>query len=77
VVNRHEANAIETTIELQSGTYTGKAAVSLINAETVDARNSRTEQPVKIQTEEVSFKGNTIRHSFPAHSFTQMEIPLK
>jgi alpha-N-arabinofuranosidase len=77
VVNRHEANAIETTIELQSGTYTGKAAVSLINAETLDARNSIAEQPVKIRTETVSFKGNAIMHSFPAHSFTQMEIPLK
>lgn len=77
VVNRHETNAIETTIELQSGTYTGKAAVNLINAEALDARNSGTEQPLKIQKEELGFKGNTIRHSFPAHSFTQMEIPFK
>lgn len=77
VVNRHETESIETTIELQSGSYTGKASVNEINAEKVEARNSRTEQPVKMKTEALSFKGNVIKHSFPAHSFTQIEIPVK
>ncbi|MEJ2594445.1 MAG: alpha-L-arabinofuranosidase C-terminal domain-containing protein [bacterium] len=77
VVNRHETHAIETDIDLQTGAYTGKATVNLINAENIDAQNTGTEQPIKIKTDEVSFKGNSIRHSFPAHSFTQIEIPYK
>jgi len=75
VVNRHETKDIETNIDLQTGTYSGKATINLINAENIDARNTRTEQLIKIETEQVSFKGNSIKHAFPAHSFTQIEIP--
>jgi hypothetical protein len=25
--------------------------------------------------EQLSFKGNSMKHAFPAHSFTQIEIP--
>ena len=60
--------------DLQTGTYSGKATINLINAENMDARNTRTEQTIKIETEQVSFKGNSIKHVFPAHSFTQIEI---
>lgn len=74
VVNRHETKDIETNIDLQTGTYSGKATINLINAENMDARNTRTEQIIKIDTEQVSFKGNSIKHAFPAHSFTQIEI---
>ena len=77
VVNRHETDATETNIDLQTGAYTGKATVNLINAKTIDAKNTKTEQPIKIETEQVSFKGNSIKHTFPAHSFTQIEIPYK
>lgn len=77
VVNRHEKEAIETNIDLQTGDYTGSATVNLINAETIDAINTKTEQPIKIQSKQVSFKGNLIKYNFPAHSFTQIEIPYK
>ncbi len=77
VVNRHESDPIETNIDLQTGSYTGKATVNLINSESIDALNTREEQPIKIKTEEVSFRGNSIKHTFPAHSFTQIEIPYK
>lgn len=77
VVNRHETKSIETNIDLQTGEYTGKATVNLINADKTDARNTKDEQPIQIITEQLTFKGNTIKHSFPAHSFTQLEISLK
>ncbi len=77
VVNRHETYAIETNIDLQSGNYTGKATVNLINAESIDVRNTKEEQPISVNTKQISFKGNTLKHSFPAHSFTQIEIPFK
>ncbi len=77
IVNRHETKAIETNIDLQTGEYTGKAKANLINAESVEARNTKEEQPIQVQSEQISFKGNSITHTFPAHSFTQIEIPLK
>ena len=77
VVNRHETKDIETNIELQTGDYSGKATFNLIDAENIDAANTKTEQPVSIETHEEDFKGKSIAHSFPAHSFTQIEIPYK
>ena len=75
VVNRHETEGIPTHINLQSGKYNGMADVNLINADSLDARNTRTEQPIKVETSKINFKGNLISHVFPAHSFTQIEIP--
>lgn len=77
VVNRHETKAIETNIDLQTGEYTGKATANLINANKIDARNTKDDQPIQMITEQISFKNNSITHTFPAHSFTQIEIPLK
>jgi alpha-N-arabinofuranosidase len=75
VVNRHETKNIETNIDLQTGTYPGKATINLINAESIDAKDTKAEQSIKIKTEQVSFKGNSMKYAFPAHSFTQIEIP--
>ncbi|MGW8316411.1 MAG: alpha-L-arabinofuranosidase C-terminal domain-containing protein [Bacteroidales bacterium] len=75
VVNRHEEEDLDTSIELQTGNGKGKATIHLINAG-LDARNTREEQPIHIVSTEISFKGHTINHTFPAHSFTQMIIPL-
>jgi alpha-N-arabinofuranosidase len=77
IVNRHETKSIETNIDLQTGEYAGKAKVNLINAESIEARNTKEEQPIQVQSEQISFKGNSITRTFPAHSFTQMEILLK
>ena len=77
VVNRHETDAIETNIDLQGGNYTGKATAKLINAESIDTRNTKDAQPIQVESEQISFKGNTLEYSFPAHSFTQIEIPFK
>ena len=77
VVNRHETDAITANIELQSGTYTGSAKVNEINGKAVNSRNTKTEQAVSITTKDIKFRGNNISYSFPAHSLTQLEIPLK
>jgi alpha-N-arabinofuranosidase len=76
VVNRNETEGIHTSIELQTGSFDGEATVHLIHAE-IDARNTRDEEPINVATSDLSFKGNSIRHSFPAHSFTQIVIPFK
>jgi alpha-N-arabinofuranosidase len=77
VLNKHETKAISTDIILQSGDYTGSAKAHEINGETINSTNTRTKEEVRIVTKDVKFKGNTLRYSFPAHSLTQLEIPVK
>jgi alpha-L-arabinofuranosidase len=77
VVNRNETNAMASDIILQSGDFTGNATLKQINAESVTATNTRTQENVSIATKDIQFQGNKISYSFPAHSFTQMLIPLK
>jgi alpha-N-arabinofuranosidase len=77
VVNRRETNAITCDVVLQSGGFTGNLTVKEINAESVTSTNSNTQERVAITSREVQFSGNDIKYSFPAHSFTQMLIPVK
>ncbi len=77
VVNRSETNAMSADIMLQSGEFTGSATVKEINAESVTSTNTRTNEAVAITTKEIQFSGHDVNYSFPAHSFTQMLIPVK
>jgi alpha-L-arabinofuranosidase len=77
VVNRNEAKSMTTDIILQNGEFTGKATIKEINAASVTSTNSATQQAVAIATKDIPFSGNKISYSFPAHSFTQMLIPMK
>jgi alpha-N-arabinofuranosidase len=77
VVNRHETDAIETEIVLQTGDFTGNAAVHEVNGENLEATNTKDRQEVQIVTNDIKFKGNTLTYSFPAHSLTQIEIPVR
>jgi len=77
VVSRHEKEAIPADIILQSGDYTGTATVNEINAGNIDATNTRTKEEVNIDTKSVKFRENSISYSFPAHSITQLMIPVK
>lgn len=77
VVNRSETEAIPADLELQSGAYTGKGQVHLINADSIEATNTATEEKVRIVTSSLAFTGNRISHTFPAHSLTQLEIALE
>ena len=77
VLNRHETQDIATDIVLQSGEYTGAGKAHEINGATVQSTNTRTQEDVKIVTKDIKFKGNSVRYSFPAHSLTQLEIPIK
>ena len=77
VVNRHETEAMPANIALQTGRWSGNATVNEVNAETVDSTNTRTHEAVGITTKEIQIQGSTITYSFPAHSFTQMLIPIK
>ena len=77
VVNRHEKNPVTSDVILQSGACTGSATVKEINAESVDSSNSTTREGVTITSKEIQFQGSSVNYSFPAHSFTQMLIPIQ
>ncbi|NSW95000.1 MAG: alpha-L-arabinofuranosidase [Bacteroidales bacterium] len=77
VVNRHETNAIQSDIVLQTGAFTGSATVRELNGKSLTARSTKTEPAVSVTNKEIKLKGNNIVYSFPAHSLTQIEIPLK
>jgi alpha-L-arabinofuranosidase len=77
VVNRHETNAIPADIVLQTGNLTGTAIISELNGKSLTARSTKTEPAVTVNSKEIKFKANTVSYSFPAHSFTQLLIPVK
>jgi alpha-L-arabinofuranosidase len=77
VVNRSETQAIPADLDLQSGTFTGKGRAHLVNADSLDATNTAKEEKVRTVTSDLTFTGNRISHTFPAHSFTQLEIALQ
>jgi alpha-N-arabinofuranosidase len=77
VVNRSETEAIAADLDLQSGTYTGKGQVHLINGDSIAATNTAAKEEVRTVTTDLTFTGNKLSHTFPAHSFTQLEIALQ
>jgi alpha-N-arabinofuranosidase len=77
VVNRSETNAMAANVILQSGEFTGKGTIKQINAESLTSTNSRTQEAVAITSKDIELQGGKISYNFPAHSFTQMLIPLK
>lgn len=77
VVNRSETEAIPANLELQSGAFTGKGQVHLVTADSLEATNTATEEKVRTITSDLAFTGDRISHTFPAHSFTQLEIALQ
>ena len=77
VVNRSEKDSLLANIELQSGDYTGKAIARVVNGDAIDATNTAEAENVTLSTEDIDFSNRALRYSFPAHSFTQLEIALK
>ena len=78
VVNRHQDKAIATDIISNSGTFTGKAEASTMNAASLDEpfTYDKRDQYSPV-TKEVKADGNEISYTFPAHSFTQIKVLLK
>ena len=77
VVNRHETGASPCDILLQSGEYSGNAAIKEVNGDSVTAANTKDHEGVTISSKDIQFSGNDIKYSFAPHSFTQMLIPVK
>jgi alpha-L-arabinofuranosidase len=78
VVNRHKDNAITTDILSVSGEYTGKAIASIINCESLNDPFIFDKQVQYIPvTKEIKTEKNKLTFSFPAHSFTQIQVGMR
>jgi len=76
-VNRSETNSLATDVVLESGEFNGSATISEVNAPSVTSTNTRTNEAVAIATRQIHVQGNKLSYSFPAHSFTQILLPVK
>lgn len=77
VVNRSETNSLATDLALESREFNGSAAINEVNAPSVTSTNTKGNEAVAITTKQIQVQGNKLSYSFPAHSFTQMLIPVK
>jgi alpha-N-arabinofuranosidase len=77
VVNRNREKAIETSVLSQSGIFAGNATLQEINSGDLNDENSVNEQKVKTRTGEVRTNGNSLVYTFPAHSFTMIQVKIK
>lgn len=76
-VNRHQDKSIQTTIQNQFGALGAKAKAYEVNSASLNDENTVSEQKVKIKEIDVKAGDNKIEYNFPAHSFTQIIIPLE
>jgi alpha-N-arabinofuranosidase len=78
VVNRHQDKAITADILTTTGSFSGKAEVSLVNNESLKDLFSFDKQsqytPV---VKDIPVNNNTLTSTFPPHSFTQIKISVK
>ena len=78
VINRHHDRAIASDIFSTTGDFSGKAEVTLLNAESLDEPFTFDKQEqYKPVIKEISVKGNKLSCRFPAHSFTQIKVKVK
>ena len=77
VVNRHETNPLAADIVMQTGEFTGNAKAYEVNGKIAAPGNPRASEPVNSTSSDVKFKGNILKYTFPAHSLTQLVVPLK
>jgi alpha-N-arabinofuranosidase len=78
VVNRHEKKAVSTEIKSNSGNFDGKASVTMINSDNIEASYSYANRKDYVPVpKEIRVKGDEFTYSFPAHSFTQIIVKLK
>lgn len=78
VVNRHKDKTITADIVNNSGSFTGKAEVTLVNSDSLTEPFIFDNQDQYIPiTKEIEVKENKISCPLPAHSFTQIKVEAK
>jgi len=78
VVNRSKDKAISADIISDSGIFVGKAEANIVDQNSLSAPFTFDKQKDYIPvTKDITVNGNKISYSFPAHSFTQIEVGVK
>jgi len=76
VSNRHRDQAVETDIDQQDKQFAGAVEVSEVNAPDIKAENSFDSTTVKTVQRSVRAEKNSLKYSFPAHSYTLLKAKL-
>jgi alpha-L-arabinofuranosidase len=76
VVNRHQSQAIEVAISLEDKNFSGAVAVAEVNGPDIKAENDFGKTLVATRNSSVNAGGNSLTHSFPPHSYTQLRAVL-
>ena len=76
VVNRHRDQPVETDIELEDKQFSGAVEISEVNAPDIKAENNFESTTVKIVQRSARADKNTLRISFPPHSYTMLKTKL-
>ncbi len=78
VVNRHKEKAITAEITNESGIVSGKAEASVVDCDSLNAFFTFNKQKEYIPgTKEIDVQEGKILYTFPAHSFTQIQVGVK
>jgi alpha-L-arabinofuranosidase len=76
IVNRHQTDAMDVTINLEDKSFSGAATVSEVNGPDIKAMNDFGTTVVSTKTRSQAASGNSLTLSLPAHSYTQVKVRL-
>jgi alpha-N-arabinofuranosidase len=76
IVNRHQTDAMDVTINLEDKSFSGAATVSEVNGPDIKAMNDFGSTTVSTRTRSQAAGGNSLALSLPAHSYTQVNVRL-
>jgi len=78
VVNLHPTDALDATVECQTGELAGDATCYTVSGPDVESGNSAQHpEQVGIQEQSLPVTGSKFVHRFPAHSLTVLEMPVR
>jgi alpha-N-arabinofuranosidase len=76
VVNRHQDQPMEVTIDLEDKSFSGAVLVSEVTGPDIKAENDFGKTLVATKASNVNANGNTLTYRFPPHSYTQLKASL-
>jgi alpha-L-arabinofuranosidase len=78
VVNRHKDEAVSTEIKCVTGTFAGEASITRVTSTETDnkAYTYESRDTYEPKPEKLTASGSSLRCEFPAHSFTQIVVPV-
>jgi alpha-N-arabinofuranosidase len=76
VTNRHPSQAIAAEINLADKQFSGAVTVMEVNGPDIKAENDFNNTRVKTVQKSAAAQGKSLTYSFPAHSFTMLQVKL-